>query len=451
MSVLLRVGRAALGLLCSLAFALSAPAQRPIQIQPAALQFDQKIANPSPELIAPPAPEKQSSSRIALADLEQLALLNNPTLAKAHAQVQVAKGQWVQVGLAPNPSVGYSGQQIGSGGLAEQHGVYMTQEIVRGGKLNLNRQAAAHEVARAEQELVAQQMRVLTDVRMAYYRVLIAQRQIDLTAGLCATYRQGLARTQRLFDAKEISRLELLDTQLKTETACVTLQSARYAHAAAWQTLAAVTGQPQLPEQALAGEVAGAPRDFEYHQTLNRLLTASPEIAAAASDIEKARWQLQRALAETKGNVNLQALYNWQDNGIRGRPDGAVIVDMPIPLWNKNQGGIVKAQGEVAIAEQNLQQLELGLKQRLAPVFERYQSARHQVERHHAKILSLAEESVQLARKGYQAGELTYLGLLEAERAYATANGNYLDALRELRLSEVEMEGFLLQNSLEMK
>jgi cobalt-zinc-cadmium efflux system outer membrane protein len=422
-----------------------------VQIQPAALQLNEHRAAPSPELIPPPSSAADFSQRLGLADLEQLALHHNPTLAKAHAQVQVAKGQWVQVGLPPNPSVGYSGQQLGSGGLAEQHGVYLTQEIVRGGKLNLNRQAAAHEVARAEQELVAQQMRVVTDVRMAYYRVLIAQRQIDLAAGLCATHHQGLQRTQKLFDAKEISRLELVDTQLKTENACVTLQNARHTHAAAWQNLAAVTGQPQLPEQALAGEVAGAPRDFEYHQTLNRLLTASPEIAAAASDIERARWQLQRALAEKQGNVNLQALYNWQDNGIRGRPDGAVVVDMPLPLWNKNQGGIVKAQGEVTIAEQTLQQLELGLKQRLAPVFERYQSARHQVERHHAKILSLAEESVTLARKGYQAGELTYLGLLEAERAYAAANGNYLDALRELRLSEVEMEGFLLQNSLEMK
>ena len=44
---------------------------------------------------------------------------------------------------------------------------------------------------------------------------------------------------------------------------------------------------------------------------------------------------------------------------------------MPIPIWNKNQGGIIKAQGEVAVAEQSLAQLELELQQRLAPVFER--------------------------------------------------------------------------------
>ena len=58
------------------------------------------------------------------------------------------------------------------------------QEIVRGGKLRLNRAVADRERMRFEQELAAQELRVLTDVRIAFYQVLLAQRQIDLTADL---------------------------------------------------------------------------------------------------------------------------------------------------------------------------------------------------------------------------------------------------------------------------
>jgi cobalt-zinc-cadmium efflux system outer membrane protein len=388
---------------------------------------------------------------LGLSELEKLALASNPTLAKAHAQVQVAKGQWVQVGLPRNPSVGYTGQQLGSGGLAEQHGVFVTQEIVRGGKLNLNRQAAAHEIARAEQELVAQQFRVLTDVRTAFYQVLIAQRQIDQAGQIVDTYRRAVNATQRLLDAQEVGRIELLQAKLELETMTTTLHAAQHRHAAAWQALTAVIGQPQLPPQALTGEAAAPPKDFDYQRTLAHLLTASPEIAAAASNIEQARWKYQRSLVESKGNVNVQALYNWQDNGIGGKPDGAIVIDMPIPIWNKNQGGIVQAQGEVAIAERTLQQLELELQQRLAPVFERYQNARQQVSRQQATIIPLARESLDLSRKAFQAGELTYLSLLLAERAHVQANMSYLDSLRDLRLAEAEMEGFLLQNSLQVK
>jgi cobalt-zinc-cadmium efflux system outer membrane protein len=404
---------------------------------------------PQPEAEAVPTPLPQP--QLALEDLEQMALNHNPSLGRAYAQVQAARGNWLQVGLMPNPRVGYSGQQLGSGGLAEQHGVQITQEIVRGGKLNLNRQAAAHEVAQAEQNLVAQQYRVLTDVRIAYYQVLIAQRQIDLAHTISNGFGKAVETTNRLFEAQEISRLEVLQAQLEYEAATVVLQNARHRHTSAWQSLAAVLGQPQLPEQALAGDAARAPKDFDFQATLARLQSASPEVAAAVSNIERARWNYQRALVERRGNVNLQGLYNWQDNGIGGGPDGAVVVDMPIPLWDKNQGGIIRAQGEVTIAEQSLHQLELNLQQRLAPVYERYLNARNQVQRYEATVLKLASESTELSRKAYQAGELNYLSLLLAERNFAQANITYLDALRDLRLSEAEMEGFLLQNSLESR
>lgn len=433
-------------------------AQQPVRVQQAARQLGPTPALPAFAHVAPesvpvpqPQPTRPPLPGLSLEDLESLALQNNPSLGRAHAAVQVARGQWVQVGLPPNPAVGYSGQQLGSGGLAEQHGVYVTQEIVRGGKLNLNRQAAAHEVARAEQELVAQQFRVLTDVRSAYYRVLIAQRQIDLAYRMSEVHKQAVTTTKRLFDAKEISRLDVLDTELDYENAQIALQNGQHAHAAAWRTLAAVAGQSDLPYQPLSGDLRAPPQKLEFNEALQRLLTASPEIAAAASNVERARWNLQRALVEHKGNINMQALYNWQDNGIAGRPDGALIFDVPIPVWNKNQGGIIKSQGEVAIAENALAQLELELQHRLAPVFERYQNARHQVERHQAVILDTASENLELTIKAYQSGELPYLDMLDAQQKYARAHTTYLDALRDLRLAEVEMEGFLLQNSLQAK
>lgn len=425
--------------------ASSAFAQQPVSVQSAA--YVRQPGMTAPEQAASLQPQPQ----LGLAELEQMALHNNPSLGRAHAQVQVARGNWVQVGLPPNPSVGYSGQQLGSGGLAEQHGVYVTQEIVRGGKLNLNRQAAAHEVARAEQELVAQQYRVVTDVRVAYYRVLIAQRQIDLSYGISSMYQKALATTDRLFQAQEISKLDLLDAKLDLENANVALKNAQNSHVAAWRNLTAVVGQPDLQVQALAGDVTITNKKYDYQQTLQHLLSASPEIAAAASDIERARWAYQRALVEHKGNVNLQALYNWQDNGIGGRPDGSLVLDVPIPIWNKNQGGIVKAQGEVTIAEQNLQRVELEIQQRLAPVFERYSNAQNQVARYNDIILALAKESFELSRKAYEAGELGYLDMLDAQRKFSNAQSSYLDALRDLRLAEAEMDGFLLQNSLQAK
>ena len=59
-----------------------------------------------------------------------------------------------------------------------------------------------------------------------------------------------------------------------------------------------------------------------------------------------------------------------------------------------------------------------------------------------------AEESLGLTQKGYQAGELAFLNLLDAQRTYFRTNLQYLETLRELRTTTAEIEGLLLRDSL---
>ena len=47
-----------------------------------------------------------------LEDLEQKALAHNPTLAQAQRNIEAAQGVRRQVGLSPNPTVGYYGDEI---------------------------------------------------------------------------------------------------------------------------------------------------------------------------------------------------------------------------------------------------------------------------------------------------------------------------------------------------
>jgi cobalt-zinc-cadmium efflux system outer membrane protein len=71
-----------------------------------------------------------------LEDLEKMALANNPTLALAQANVQVAAGLASQAGLYPNPSVGYYGDEIRGGYVnGGKQGGFVSQTIVLGGKL----------------------------------------------------------------------------------------------------------------------------------------------------------------------------------------------------------------------------------------------------------------------------------------------------------------------------
>src|SRR5689334_8879834 len=71
------------------------------------------------------APMPARAAPLSLADLEQMALHGNPTLAQAAAQVEAARGRAVQAGLYPNPTVGYEADRIGAAGSAgEMQGAF---------------------------------------------------------------------------------------------------------------------------------------------------------------------------------------------------------------------------------------------------------------------------------------------------------------------------------------
>lgn len=157
----------------------------------------------------------------------------------------------------------------------------------------------------------------------------------------------------------------------------------------------------------------------------------------------------QRAMAEPKPSVSVQGLMNFRDNGIGGRPDGALRVTLLVTVWNRNQGAISEARFNAAAAQRALEQLELGLQERLAPVYERYTTARSQVEQYRSVILPTAEKALDLVRQSYQAGEVGFINLLTVQRTFAQTNLASLDALRELKTAEAEIDGLLLSGSLQ--
>ena len=122
---------------------------------------------------------------------------------------------------------------------------------------------------------------------------------------------------------------------------------------------------------------------------------------------------------------------------------------MPVPLFNRNQGAIARTEHQFVAAREAFSQLQLELQNRLVPVFEQYSNARDQVNRYQANILPAAEESLTLTRQLYGAGEANYTTLLTAQRTYAQTQLNYLDAVRALRIAEVEIDGLLLRGSLQ--
>jgi cobalt-zinc-cadmium efflux system outer membrane protein len=258
---------------------------------------------------------------------------------------------------------------------------------------------------------------------------------------------QALKVAEDLLRAQEVSRVDVVQAQVETESARILAQRARNQHLAAWRSLTAVLGVPNMPITTLAGRLEDAVPETTWDEALERLLTRSPEISAALASVEQARWAVQRARVEAVPDISVQAVIQ-HDNGTQSA-NGNLQVTLPIPVVNRNQGGILRAESQLIAADRNVQRVELSLQRRLAPVFERYASARNQVNVYSEKILPIAQESLELIRAGYQAGEFGFLNLLTAQRTYSQTNLAYIESLRELWLASLEIDGLLLSDSLQ--
>ncbi len=396
----------------------------------------------SPEEIALP------NEPLTLDAVEEIALRNNPVLAEALARVDAARGEWVQVGLPPNPYMGYSGQQVFSAGQAEQHGFLVGRQYIRGGKLALNQEVAIRDVQRAEQELAAQQLRLLTDVRIAFYEVLIAERRVEVAADLARVGQEAAEAAATLYRNDEVGRADPLRAQVEAESARIVERNAREQHAATWRKLAALLGLPDTQPKSLHGDLAAhANDDFQWDNLLQQIISQSPEMGAAMAEVQRARAAIDRAYAESVPDVDIQTVVQ-SDNGT-GSANANLQVTFPIPIRNWNQGGIQRAHAELIAAERGVDRVALDLQSRLADVFQRYASAKEQVGAYTRDdgILDNARQTLELIRGGYPA-ELSILELLSAQRTYFQANLQYLESLRQLCVAKVEIDGMLLKNSL---
>ncbi len=398
------------------------------------------------EEVCCPQPVQIFGEGLTLQMLDQLALANNPVVGQAAARVRALRGKCLQVGLKPNPTVGYVAGEMGNSGAAGQQGGFAGQEFITAGKLQRDRAVVCAEIETAEQVLAATRLRVRTDIRLSYYRTLVAQQRVELATSLVEATGEAVNASEELLAAQEIPRAALLQTEVEQQNAEIALRTAENELDAAWQNMSAIAGDIELPRQPLAGDPTILPSDLSWDETLSRLTTASPEIAAAIAELTRSRRALNRACVEAVPNVNAQLSVQYDDS--TSDTIASVQVGVPLPLWNRNQGGIRQAQAEVSVASQNIDRVALDLKRRLAVAYRNYSNAKAQVETYSEQILPRSAETFDLVRRGYAAGEVGYLELLTAQRTYAVTNLKYLDSLGSLWRSWTRIDGLLLDGSL---
>jgi cobalt-zinc-cadmium efflux system outer membrane protein len=396
---------------------------------------------------APAAQSAQTAAPLTQADLEQLALQHNPTLAQAALQVQAVRGKALQAGLYPNPTVGYSGELIGANGTAgEFQGGFVEQTIVTAGKLRLSRAKYNQEAVEAELMTVVQQFRVLNGVRRGFYELLAAQRMIQTRAEMLKNAQEEQLTRREMLNIGLANEAEVLQAGVDVDRAQLSLLEQQDRYQALWEKVAALAGVPGTPPPTVHGRLEPDSPPLSWEASLARLLAESPQLQAARAHVLRDDIALKREKIEPIPNVQVKAGAGY-DFTTRNSVAN-VEVGVKLPLWNRNQGTIHQAQADLARSHAEVERLELSLRQQLADAFQKYQTALAKVNLYTTSSLPKASKAYEIMLEQYKQKRAEWIKVVEFQHRLLDVQSEYTMALLELRRAEVSIQGMLLEDGL---
>lgn len=402
-------------------------------------------------ILAPSAAHAQAP--LTVEELERMALARNPALAEATAHIAAAEALTDQAGRWPNPTIGYTAEEVSGSPTIRwgEHGIFVEQVFPISGRHRADRSVRAREADAARTAREGSRLRVLNTVRLLYRDALIAARRIAMRQELASHGEDLVAATRQLANIGVADQVDQLVAEADAARASMLVEDARHEEARVWRQLAQAVGNPALAPAPLAGDPEAVPPPAAYETALERLLRDSPERHLAEAEVLRAEALLARARKETTPDLVVRAgpRYNRELFDPGPAPVGweaFADVGVTIPLWNRNRGGVAAAEADIAGARAAAARVELDLRSRLSGLFRQYASGRDEARTYRDEIVPRVEEAYQLLRDRYEELGAEYTDVLAAQQRMLEMRERYLDALQRSWRAALMIDGLLLDD-----
>lgn len=399
--------------------------------------------------------EKAGGQMMRLEDFENIAHDSNPTLREAEAEIRAANARQQQAGLYPNPTIGYTADEIRGGSVGGgKQGFFVEQTVVTGGKLGLSRNVFAQEAKLATMEAEEQRVRVASAVKMAFLRVLAAQEMLDARRDLAKIVQDNAETQRRLRDTGQADESEVLEAEIEAQRMRMASRMQENTLREEWRSLAAVVGKPDLPLATVSGDLEHGWPDLNEEQVVEAIANSSPAVHIAETNSARAQAVLARARRQAWPDLQVRAGMEYNNELLGSVPfakgwEGIAEVGVQVPLFNRNQGEVAAARAEIERAGQETERVKLTLRDRAASAVDQYASARLMAMEYREAILPRAKRAYEIRVQNYGQMLASYPRVLEAQRKLFELHAEYIAALESLWTNGIALEGFLLTDGLE--
>jgi cobalt-zinc-cadmium efflux system outer membrane protein len=397
----------------------------------------------------PPAPQPETSIptslRLSIDEAVALFIKQNLDLLMTQYGIDSARGLQITARLLPNPvlslgtlSAYTQGQTMARSG---QIVTQVQQLFEMAGKRGFRIESAGFGAQSAEANFEDAIRQLSFTVKDAYYRVQLAQRRLALAEENRDRFTRILEVNTIRFKKGYIAEVDLIRIRLQVvdfqSQVIQAIQEADQARA----DLRVLLGVSAAVDVTLTTELDYRPIEPDIILLRRVALDVRPDIRAKRMTQAQRVADLKLAQAYRIPDVTVGAGYAVQ--GPRG-PDNQqqVVLNMgvPLPLFNRNQGGIVQAEAAIQIAEADLRKTLLQVESQVDVAYRNLVQSRRLVEAYRGGVLEDARSTLTIVERAYERGGATILDLLDAARTSRTIQQNYIETLFNYQRHVFELE-----------
>lgn len=371
-----------------------------------------------------------------------LAFRRSPELAEFAWEIRASEARVLQAGLGPNPELSLLVEDVlGAGSFEGARQSQTTLEIGQllelGGRRRARIEAASRsrDVASAEYEV--KRADVLADVTRKFIQLLERQDLRGAAEADAALGRASLATVSKRIRAGAGSPLEEKKARIALARSEVALEDASHDLAVARHLLAATWGVSSDRFGAAEGDLYARHPVPSFDELLERLHSA-PELLRRVSEIRLREAELRTAEAKKVPNLGLKGGARW----LEGPEEESFLFgfSIPLPLFDRNQGGREEARAMIAKAQAAETTSETRLRATLFTLHQELLHAAHRLDSLEKDIVPRSEESVELSQEGFNRGAFSFLDLLDARRTLVEVKRERIEAAAAYRQFILEIE-----------
>jgi cobalt-zinc-cadmium efflux system outer membrane protein len=382
-----------------------------------------------------------------LAEAIATAKRDHPLIVAARQRVAMAEAEQLEAGLRPNPSLYVSGENFpitgtrlpfDFGSSIDWFATY-SHTFETANKRRLRASYAERNVTAMQAEAAAVERGILYEVKAAYHRVAIEKLRGSLLGEHLNNLNQLVGLNEVRVREGYTAEGDLIKVRLETQRVEYQLRRSALEYERARIELLRAMGAGSYEKSEtgfdVAEELDHAPAMIDSALLREAAMTL-PQVRARSAMVERAQAQLRLEQARTRPDFTFNVGYK------RNSGDNTLVagVTVPLPVYNRNQAQISRAEAELGAAEaehrhaRNLALAELAAAERAVRMNQQ------QIESLRADFLLRADESRSISLAAYREGAVDLLVLLDAQRVRAQAQEFYFQALYDYQLSIHELE-----------